>query len=310
MKKNNEIKILKDLLKRKIDFIFWNVTIKNLFNLKGDFISIVFKTKELKDPLIKIILDHRIDNDWLQSTFNEYMMTQMFYHVDINDILEKDGKKTNSDVAINFTLPVFLCKETIKKLDYLMENYKEFMKIGFEESDEMEKYENKRKEANEIGLNIVASDEEYRIELYNLKKLYLDLITELDLMSLSNQNESIFIENKDQQVLKINNNIKEKIDLLINKNEKSILREDNNKKYIFRKSRVNNRFGFLIQISQNPLSSSKDLSNKSYSYVSGEIKKINKVIKEKLNLRYDLISNNEKDRGYKINEDFFNIKLI
>ncbi len=308
MRKNNEVKILKELLKRKIDFIINNSDSKNFYSLKNDFISTVFKAKELEEPLIKIILDHRINDKWLQSTFNDYMMTQMFYHVDINDIA---NKKKDNNVRDNFVWPVFLSKTISKKSINLIDNFTDFMRVGFEEAKEIEIKESERKEINEIGTDIVISEEEYRLESYNLRKLYIDLITELDLIDLSNQDNSIFIKDTRKPIINNKGEIKkDKINLTINKTEKSILREDNNKKHQFRKTKNNIRFNFLIKIIQNKISPSRKLSKNSYSYVSGEITEINNILKEKLNLIETIIINNEEESGYRIDENFYNIKLI
>lgn len=97
------------------------------------------------------------------------------------------------------------------------------------------------------------------------------------------------------------------IEILIEKDTGTVRRVDNNKAYKFRSPIKNSRrFRFLLKISSQNTPAS-ELGDKN-DYISNEIKEINKILKEKLNLRTKLIIN-INNSGYEIDTNTYKVTL-
>ena len=100
--------------------------------------------------------------------------------------------------------------------------------------------------------------------------------------------------------------------LLINRKNLSISKKDSGFIYYFQKrDGTNKRFNFLMKVVSNPGAYTKslmeDLGKKNFQTISTEKRNINKLLKKKLGIFDDVITNKD-NTGYRINEEKYKIE--
>jgi hypothetical protein len=150
------MKKIKDILKRKMVFMHYYGNQTNLGDLELEFIDFVFETPELAEIMRKIILKNKISLDWLKHAFNSYFVT--------NNV-ENESKKLKFPLFYNDEIESrFHLKSSFKEL--LTEEQKA---LSIEGNFDVKKIE-------EYSKSYTTND------FYHVKKLYSDIIQEIDLI--------------------------------------------------------------------------------------------------------------------------------
>ncbi len=159
------MKALKEILKRKMNFIHFNATQENYFKLELEFIDFIFETQELTEVVRKVILKNRIDREWLQTIFNSYLVSHPMFIEDDEEGLER------------IVLPKFWNDQLEHKLR-LLKSFYELI------NEEKKKIDNNELVLNEKEIEKSVHSQFTTENFYNLKKLYSDIVQELDLAEL------------------------------------------------------------------------------------------------------------------------------
>jgi hypothetical protein len=157
---------IRGILKRKINFIHWNAGSDNYMSLEMEFIDLVFETPELGKLMKNIILKDKIDSAWLQDVFNSHLLLHAI-------------RKTEPHNA----LPTFYDKE-IETRTHLWNNFEKVIK---EEQKEITKNDRRTFSLKEIKESTFSHYN--KKNEYHLKKLYIDLVQEIDLYSTETYNK-------------------------------------------------------------------------------------------------------------------------
>jgi hypothetical protein len=167
------MKKLKDILKRKMGFIHYNANSDNYLQIETEFIDFVFETQELAEIVRKIILKNKVDRYWLECIFDSYMLCHPKISFD-------DGKIEISE----FSMPAFWSKELEKEMG-LFKSFRELL------DHEHENIKNKSADLSEATTERNLRSYYNTENLYNIKKLYADILQEIDLTELRKKEPSL-----------------------------------------------------------------------------------------------------------------------
>lgn len=151
------MKKIRDILRRKMDFMFYNGNQKNYWHLEQEFVDFVFETPELALIIRKLVLKNKISVDWLRNAFMVYAVTH-------KEFPESESKTS---------FPLFYNEEVEREFK-LLESFKDVL--------------NEELKAVKSGIKLDVKEIEKsasvytRDDFYHVKKLYSDIIQEIDLL--------------------------------------------------------------------------------------------------------------------------------
>lgn len=265
------MKKVKEILKRKITFLFKNLYSDNFDVLFVEFGTFAFNTPELADIVRTIVEAGKVSKSYLEFVIMHFMVSQSVHGGRGKEIIK----------------PLFY-SDTIEKEYHLI---KDFYDLVQSELDAI-----KRGEKMGIDETSPFPVHERRKEFYHVEKLYFDIIEEIDLRELRAKKSSAAVTRTTEA----------KLDIVIDRQKGIYDATKQDRIYEISGKRMK-IVEYLSQHNTAPLSDLAGCTGQTDALLVKEIRAINDNFKGNLALEDALILHS-KTSGYRLNRERFSIE--